>query len=343
MKKSNYVLLILTIFIAVTHYSCEKEKNLNNETKESVVTDNGPVADGEMEFRSDEFDYTQCPSIQSSVYKSGDMLVFQDMEHFEQCAICLENEYETYNDQYEAQYPDATPEELDALDSINNFNQWAPYLQFENNLNLSSLRAKIEGESELWLETTPAEEIDFADDPDSIPVFRQSIRALLNEDGFAKVGTDTISVNDWEEKGFWDECGFLTTQRFTFGEKEDPVLINRKIKMKIRVKSGLLNSNLVGEIKHYKKVGGKYKARRAKLKVQVTGAAFDGDCVLMPQGWNKPKGYKKRRNLQVNDYIWMLWREALVDRSDPRWVQERCIVHGYWESASNYYPIALYR
>lgn len=329
--------------IMVTNYSCEKETHISGKSENSTIVDTKSESDSEIGFRSEEFDYTQCPSIKNSVYKSGDMLVFQDMDHFEKCAICLEYEYDLYNDQYDSQYPEATAEELDALDSINNFNQWEPFLQFENSLYFSSLREKVENEHTQWLESTPAESIDFANDPDSIPVFRQSIRALLNEAGYSKVGQDTISVEDWQNKSIWDECGFLRTSWYTYDSNDDPALADRKIKMKVRVKSGVVNSNLVGEIKHYRKIGGKYKARRAKLKVQVTGTSFNGDCEIMPQVWNKLKGYRKRRNLQVNSYIWLLWREALVDRSDPRWIQERCVAHGFWENDNNYYPVSLSR
>ena len=171
----------------------------------------------------------------------------------------------------------------------------------------------------------------------------ESIRTLLNESGFARVGKDTISADDWRDKSISDECGFLKSCEYTFDHNDDPLLVNRQLKVKIKVESGLLTSNLKGKITHLRKVGGKYKKRRATLKIGVTGSSFNGDCVVMPQFWSKYKGYKKRRHLKVNARIWLLWREALVDRSDPRWMQERCIAHGYWDNDNKYYPVALYR
>lgn len=154
------------------------------------VTDLLPDDDGEITFRSTGFDYSECQTLKSTVYKSGEMLVFQDKNHFEKCAICLEKEYDDYNDQYEAQYPNATPEDLDSLDALNNFNEWTPFIAFETLHGFSSYRAKIENDIQTWLDSTPAELFSAYDDPDNTsPVMDESQRALLNENGFPRLAT----------------------------------------------------------------------------------------------------------------------------------------------------------
>jgi hypothetical protein len=181
-KRKPFLLSSLVFLFAcfVFFYSCEKETSANLEAISQSSTNalylNGPS-------NSNDIDSTECVLLKNAVYKSNGMLVFQDMRHFENCAICLEQEYEAYNDAYDAQYLETTPEQLDSIDIINNFNEWMPYTNFESLHSFSSLRAKIEDEIVQWLET-PADVINFEDDPDeSIPVMDESERTLLNEDG----------------------------------------------------------------------------------------------------------------------------------------------------------------
>lgn len=307
-------------------FSCKKEKSMNI----SVPTEH-------VRFRTD-----SCQAIKDSVYKSGDMLVFQDMEHFEKCALCLEYDYDAYNDQYDAQYPNATAEELDSLDIINNFDQWTPYLEFEDGLSFSSLRAKIEEETMQWLASTPADSIDFEDDPDnSVPVYRKSYRALMNEDGFAKVGSDTISSSDWGNHSL-DNCSWLNWTTITYGASQDPVLEGRKITMQVGVKSGIVLSGLWGQIRHLKKnTNGKFVLTRANLKIYIYGLAYNGECEPLDEFWANNDGYKKRSALQVTDDISWAWREALTNDLHDDFSLAGCRAFGYWESDSNDYPVWL--
>ncbi len=90
-------------------------------------------------------------------------------------------------------------------------------------------------------------------------------------------------------------------------------------------------------------MGGKYKQRRATLKMVASGSSYNGDCVLMPQYWSKTKDYKKKKKRKANARIWLLWREALVDATDPSWPANACVAHGYWDNDNKYYPVGLFR
>ena len=99
--------LVISIFLCMGFMACvllfsacRKEKTISSE--ETVVSTNLPDTNEGIGFRGSGFDYSQCPSLKSAVYKSGDMLVFQDRAHFDKCAICLENDYDVYNDAYDA-------------------------------------------------------------------------------------------------------------------------------------------------------------------------------------------------------------------------------------------------
>ncbi len=74
----------------------------------------------------------------------------------------------------------------------------------------------------------------------------ESQRALLNENGFAKVGDDTLSLDDWTEKLLLDDCAFLRSRDHEFDLNDDPLLVNRRLYVRIRVESGLITSNLKG-------------------------------------------------------------------------------------------------
>lgn len=285
------------------------------------------------------------------VYKQGDKLVFQDIEHFEKCAICLEKDYDDYNDQYEAQYPGATAEELDLLDEINLFNEWAPYITFEQSLSFSSLRAKVESQVDTWLSTTPANLIDFDDDPDNLsPIEDESTRALFNEDGLVIIGNAVKSVEDFNDGTVYnvlsipgDSCIFWHSEDYKFDSDDDPVLQDRELVVRIAIRSGFISSKLRGTIKHYKKIGNEFKLRRAKLKVGAVGYSFDQSCLPAPQVWEKYKGYKKRRRLRVTAHIWSLWRVAIGERTSPFYMPFHCVANAYYDNDNNYYQIWLFK
>jgi hypothetical protein len=316
----------LFILMLIVSSSCSKEKTI-------IFNEAKLKGKKEIEFRDGSFDLSECSSIKSAVTMSGGMLIFQDMEHFEKCALCLEHDYNVHNDQYEAQYPNASQEELDSFDIINNFNQWETYLQFENGLGIASLRAKLEADTDQWLASTPADSIDFANNPDdSVPIFWSPLRAMFNEDGYAIVGYDT---DDWEERSFWGDCAFFATS------SKDYFFSDRRINMKISVMSGLIASKLFGEIRHYKKVNNKYRLTRARLRIDVGGNSFDSECEEKLQLWTNFTTYKNRSSLQIGDIIWVLWREALVDKEHADWPGKACVAHGFWESDNNWFPVIL--
>lgn len=325
--KRFYLLLILTI-VAIA-LSCMREKD-------------NILQEKDIEFRTDTLDYEDCSAILDSVYKLGNMLVFNDSAHFEKCAMCLEYYYENYNSDYEDDYPGATAEELDSLDIINNFDQWIPYIQFESNLSFSSLRAKIEEEFTDWLSSTDADSIDWDDDPEkSVPVMSMSYKALLNEDGYAKVGSDTISMDDWADYDEGD-CSWLKTNTYVYDYSDDPLLLNRQIKMEVKIRSNPVCSYLKGSITHLKKVNGKYERTRAKIRIAVYGAQYDIYCDKISwDPWYNFKGYENRSYLSVSDSKWKLWRQALTNTSHKDWPLDKCSADGFYLNDNNYYPVYL--
>lgn len=181
-----------------------------------------------------------------------------------------------------------------------------------------------------------------------MPLFDESTRALFNENGLVIIGNEVKSMSEFEDGSVYDffvvanSCSFWKDSDYTFDYNDTPLLENRQLKMKIAVRSGIVSSKLIGKIKHYKKINGNYKLRRAKLKIGVAGYSFDIDCDEKTQGWVKWEGYKNRKKLTVTSRIWNLWREAITDRNDQRYLAKHCIAHGYYINDTYYFPIWLY-
>lgn len=333
--KTKYVLPFLIGIIAGAEFSCNKDRISFSPTPQNQ----------KVGFRTDldTLDYVDCPAILDSVYKSGDMLVFKNEEHFEKCALCLEMKYNTYNDQYDAQYPNATPEELDSLDLINNFDQWAPYLEFEDILGFSSLRARIEEEILQWLTSTPADSIDFESNPDfSTPVFLTSYRALFSDEGYAIVGSDTVSANDWGDRSL-DDCTWLDWDTRVFDQVSDPELVNRKITVQIGIKSGLFVSCLWGQIKHFKKNNkGVYQLARGRISLYIFGLAYDDNCEDAGETWGGAlNDFKNRSTMSESSYFWIKWREAFSNELHPDFYSIGCRTVGFWDNYNNQYEVFL--
>ena len=327
--KSVSAIFLLTLSTFFWH-SCQKDNALA--TKSNSL----------LEQQSTDREGLNCTQIKNAVYKSEGMLVFTDEQHFNDCIECLEQELEAYNDAYENQYPTATAEDLDLLDSINNFNEWQPLLDFEVSKSFVSLRATVEQQSQLWLNAQTGETINFDDDPDDIcPILDDETRTLFNSDGYVKVGNNVVSKQDWEDVPEWDCCAFLNSTSYTFEYADDPYLYNRQVRAKIKIRSLPYKSSLKGKIKHYKKVGGKYKKRRADMRLLISGRPHDGNCRAALGAWSNFKGYKKRKVRRIKSHIWGEWREALVCENDPGYPTSRCGLGFFVDNESHGYALYL--
>ncbi len=339
MKKKLVFFAFLPLLALIFLFACNKNDDLpidTTTTKEKPKQEsNGDVS---VTSRSS-IDTSDCSFQLSQVTKSNGMLVFQDWEHFEKCAVCLENYYEFHNNAFDSLYLSSTAEQLDSIASLTNFNEWHTYEQFESNLNFSSLRAKVLNDSEDFLNGESADSIDLEEDPDALcPVFRTSERALLNENGEVLVD-DTLRTKDedWAAKILGD-CAALKFKNETF-----TVDANRKLKVWIGVKSHPYYSVLWGKMKYYKRgPDNKFHSNvRADMRIRIDGKGFTINCEETTNRlWYKYKGYKYRTNLEVTD-IMVGYLQAFVDSGDPLWLTTHCLTRAYLFNDNFYYPYAL--
>lgn len=332
MKSAGLVLVL--ILTAIVWDACQKE---------NVPIDNSNVLPEQL---STPREGVNCGQVKNTVYKSDGMLVFADEQHFNDCIECLEQELEAYNDACESQYSTATAEQLDVLDSINNFNEWQPLVDFETSKSFTSLRSIVEQQSNQWLDAQITESINFDNDPDILcPILDEETRALFNTDGYVKIGSNIVSAQDWADVALslGDCCAWRRSSKYTFDANDHATkLANRQVKAKIAVRSRLFRSTLEGKITHYRKVNGKYKKRRADMRLGVSGIGFYGEgCTESIQVWDRDKSFKKRRTRTVVASILSLWREAIVCKDDERWWSKRSGLYFYVDNEDYQFLVYL--
>jgi rubrerythrin len=304
------------------------------------------VVNSEKEQKAASDRTVNCPLIKSTVVKTDGKLVFTDRQHFEDCIECLEQEVEDYNDAYEAQYPvETTAAQLDSLDDLYGFNEWQPLVQFESQKSFVSLRSIVEAQSNQWLSTQNSETINFDNDPDELcPIMDEVERSLFNADGLVKIGNDIVSIqeNADQSMAIGDCCAWLKRTRQTFGYEQDPYLYDRRVVAKIKIRSYLIHSTLKASLKHYKIVDGKYKKRRANMKLSIFGIGFMPEtCQPSLQQWVKFKDYKKRRTRRIHDRRWLLQREAIVCPENTWYPTHRCRLSFFVDDDSHAYGLVL--
>nr|WP_294905874.1 hypothetical protein [uncultured Lacibacter sp.] len=97
----------------------------------------------------------------------------------------LNTDYETYNDNYEAQYPNLTAEQLDDMDEQNGFDEFKPYKDFEKLFTgYNSKRAELETLEINWLNNNFS-----GTDPDDHDfTFDDGENSIFNNGGSFQVG-----------------------------------------------------------------------------------------------------------------------------------------------------------
>jgi nitrite reductase/ring-hydroxylating ferredoxin subunit len=321
--------VVFSLVALCSFASCQKEKVVNSEKEQEAASDRT----------------VNCPLIKSNIVKTNGMLVFTDQRHFEDCIECLEQEVEDYNDTYEGQYPEATAGQLDSLDIVNGFNEWQPLVQFESQKSFVSLRSIVEAQSEQWLLAQNSETINFDNDPDELcPVMDEEERCLFNTDGLVKIGNNIVSIQNYGEQSMaiGDCCAWARKRKYTFDVNDDPYLVNRQLRAKIKVSSGVIVSKLKGKIKNYKKVSGSYKKRRADMRPLIGGIGFMQEtCNPGLQVWSKFKNFKKRKTRKITARLWEVWREAIVCPSNTWYPTHRCSLSFFVDNETHGYLLPL--
>jgi hypothetical protein len=225
----------------------------------------------------------------------------------------LDSDYENYNTTYENQYPNYTSDQLDSLDSVNNFDQLKTYRDFEANFSgYSSKRLVFYNNETTWLNNNMA-----GSDPDSLDyTVDNSDNAICNSKYQLMIAGTTYQ---WTSTGLISVGGVqpavvtpLFGSCFSNYRGGSPLWVKtsdqtRKCKLKVAVNECLIRGEAKAKVKSFrKKSNGGWKRSRLDLRVRILGPLlYENECTLFKnEDMSKPfQGYYKRKELKVLDRL----------------------------------------
>ncbi len=294
--KSVLTIILFSFCSTFIFFSCEKENEL--------------VKQNELEPQTTESlsSFNQSSNLVSSrlagVTNQDGILRFEDWIHFEDVVERLKAAQENHLYSFEEIYQGLTNEELDAKEEEIGFIYYQPLINFEDELNFSSLRAKVELEILDWLDNS---NLDMSASPNRRHSHSVEVRTLLNEEYEVKIGNEVISLfplDNYDKENtpskMMDDC-FRWKKRF-FDDQYNSG--NNKYEAFLEHDSWPFVLKAHAEITNFKrKSNGKWKRARADLYVDVEGRIYDSECRYEGLNYFK-KDSKKRKSLDVRIHQW---------------------------------------
>ena len=122
------------------------------------------------------------------ILNQNGILALNSISDVDQAIAYLEYKYDQYSDAFAAQYPSLTADQFADVEEAMGFNDDQPFIDFENQYGIYSLRASLAAQENNWLATTAGDET-AGQDPDDLYMDDYEVRTLVNSDGYIKVGT----------------------------------------------------------------------------------------------------------------------------------------------------------
>lgn len=230
------------------------------------------------------------------------MLNFRSMGDLNIVLNQLDAEYESHNQQYENQYPTLTPEELDAMDEVTGFDEFATYRAFENlfpGYHSYSQRGIIENLEETWLAGNMT-----GQDPSGYDRTCDNSENAIAGDGYNfMIAGEVFTISN--------EGAVLRATGCSTNKKADKLLTSpdqsRRFKLEVAIHSIGLRSSVKGKVNSYIKKGSRWKRSRVNLRVFCSGTIFDNPCGNTTSiNISKPgSGYRRCKELKVVQRDWL--------------------------------------
>src|SRR5436190_6080249 len=203
----------------------------------------------------------------------NNILRFNTLTDLDTVVTQLQTAYDTYNDNYDAQYPNYTADQLDSMDQINNFDEFRPFKDFENLFSgYSSIRKQIENTEITWLNNNMT-----GTDPDDIDfTFDDAVNTIFNANYSVKVGTDIYQMRS---DGIYKNGGLVSgrlsatrstcitivknKQKFSYGS-------NRYFKLKVAVLHFVFRTQAKAKVVSFKGT----KRSRSTMAVGFNGLIY---------------------------------------------------------------------
>ncbi|MCA6364609.1 MAG: hypothetical protein IM638_16365 [Bacteroidetes bacterium] len=164
MKNIRLFFLLFAVFLIGIH-SCRKEPQTLKNSKANLSRQ------------------SNCQIEVSSVC-GNTMLSFPSQAAYDYAYDCLFEEYETWNDNFDAQYANLNDEDLNDLIEATGWEEEQTLIDFENSQGLYSLRTKLRADELVWLATGT---FDPLTDPNNHYVDDPVEQALLNDKGMIMI------------------------------------------------------------------------------------------------------------------------------------------------------------
>lgn len=264
------------------------------------------------------------PTLPSISVQNG-MLVFSSTSAVTQAMDYLDFKYEQYTDAFVGQYPTLTDDQLADVEESTGFNDEQPFIDFENQYGISSLRAIVTAAEDNWLATT-AGDATAGTDPDDTYVDEVELRALLNSNGQLRVGSTYYTF--LSDGAYYTNTGSpYTVQQLKTMSANNALPSNVsyvspnvalpacrsvakdkgfvpaadgswRLKWKIKASDGPFAGpgRAKAITKSYKKKNGRWKKRSSAIGAQVYGSIVAGNCT---GGTNIDSGWKSKKARKV--------------------------------------------
>ena len=249
---------------------------------------------------------------------NGCILKFASASDYNLVLQQLETDYESFNDNYENQYPGLTEEQLDELDEQNGFDEFTPMKEFEALFGgFCSKRNEIEAVENTWLANNMT-----GIDPDEIDLtFDDAENTIFNNNYSFKIGNDVYQLTEvgtyingilwggtnstallhqisWSENKEQQFSGpfaevspsFSTTYNSPIkaitecksnkrSSTRSDYSSNGRMKFKIAINSIVIRSSVKSKAVNFKKKNnGNWKRSRVNMAVGCGGTVYEGDC-----------------------------------------------------------------
>ncbi len=259
------------------------------------------------------------------------MLVFNSQSDVIQTLDYLEFKYDQYDDAFLAQYPGLDDDQIAAVEEAIGYNDSRPYIDFELQFGIYSKRRVISAAEESWLASTSSEYPNQFENPDYSFIEDDEVRTIINKYGEVKVGSTYYMFNSdgtyYEVQGlYYNEL--VALRKIKKGDPLPPhvtlvdttpisIIVLPTCRSSVRYRDFERNgdwrldhitsiwnhpwrSRLMAKTKSYKKVGSKWKKKRATIGAQVWGNVKNNNC---EGGQFLESSYVEKRRRKVKSFV----------------------------------------
>lgn len=250
--------------------------------------------------------YGNEPTLPTIITSNG-ILSFNSNNDVLQTLAYLEYNYDKHDDAFLAQYPGKTDDEIATIEESTGYNDEQPYIDFESQHNITSLRSVLTAAEDQWLATTADTYPNQNENPDYKFMEDDEVRTILNSNGKVIVANVLYTFTSDSIYTSGPVGGAVRS-----GTPVNNVLAACKDYKRLRGSetsgswrfdhiTSFANhpwrGRAMAKTKSYKKVSGHWKKRRAHIGATIYGNVQSWDCsTTSPDfSWSKnPKKSKKK-------------------------------------------------